>query len=214
MQKIHSFAALTRLVSFAGFAGQLGLAACTGTIDGEPYLGPAPDPYEELERIQREGPPRYTSRVHGCTKVRYATLGNVLTSRGVALGATGDTTAGNIYTRGAAALGAPNYGARVRETLDLGLATTAKLFDIFVQAAPEIIANLPNRPECKLNGIGAPLFDAQDQCNPDGVSCLLGVPATATHLQICNQTVAQAADVESGKRLAVAVLASAAHTCE
>ena len=184
-------------------------AACTGTIDGEPFVGPPPDPYEELEKLQREGPPRYMSRVHGCTKMRYQTLGNVLASRGVAVGAAATDSAGKIYRDGRAALGASNYAARVRETIELGLATTSKVFDIFVQAAPEIIAAMPARPECG----GAALFEG-NRCNPDGVSCLLGVPATAAHLQICDQTVARAADVESGKRLAVAVLAAAAHTCE
>lgn len=187
-----------------------GAAACTGTIDGDPFPGPAPNPYEELERLQHEGPPRYTSRVHGCTKMRYRTLGNVLASRGVALGAAGEVSAGTIYTSSQAALGAPNYAARTRENIELGLATTSKMFDIFVQAAPEIIAALPTRPECA----GAMLFDAANHCSADGVSCLLGVPATAAHLQICDQTVASAGDVESGKRLAVAVLAAAAHTCE
>lgn len=185
-------------------------SACTGEITGEPLTGPAPNPYEELERLQREGPPRYSSRVHGCTKLRYRTLGNVLRSRGVALAATGEVSAGRIYREGEAALGAPSYANRVRENIELGLATTSKLFDIFVQAAPEIIATMPSRPECG----GAALFDAAGRCNPDGVSCLLGVPATATHLQVCEQTIARAADVESGRRLAVAVLAAAAHTCE
>jgi hypothetical protein len=185
-------------------------AACTGEITGDPLTGPAPNPYEELERLQREGPPRYSSRVHGCTKLRYRTLGNVLASRGVALAATGDVSAGRIYRDGAAALGAPSYAGRTRETLALGLATTSKMFDIFVQAAPEMIAAMAARPECG----GAALFDAAGRCNPDGVSCLLGVPATPAHLQVCEQTIARAADVESGKRLAVAVLAAAAHTCE
>ena len=102
----------------------------------------------------------------------------------------------------------------MRETIDPGLATTAKLFDIYVQAAPEIIRNLPGRPECQVGGVGAPVFDAQDRCLADGVSCLIGVPASAAHLEICNHTVADAADPETGKRLAVAVLAAAAHTCE
>jgi hypothetical protein len=185
-------------------------SACTGEITGDPFTAPPLDPYEELERLQREGPPRYSSRVHGCTKVRYRTLGNVLRSRGVALAATGDVAAGRIYRDGGAALGAPNYEARIRENVELGVATTSKLFDIFVQAAPEIIATMPSRPECG----GAALFDAAGRCTADGVSCLIGVPATPTHLQICEQTVARAADVESGKRLAVAVLAAAAHTCE
>ena len=62
--------------------------------------------------------------------------------------------------------------------------------------------------------MGAQLFDAANQCLADGITCLIGVPATAAHVAICNQTVARADDIESGKRLAVAVLAAAAHTCE
>jgi hypothetical protein len=194
----------------------VGLAGCAGS-DGEILGDPGPppgDPYSELARIQREGPPRYTSRVHGCPKMRYRTLGNVLTSRGVNLAATGELSAGGLYAAGGPALGAPNYAARVRENIDLGLSTTAKMFDLYVQAAPEIIANLPNRPECQIGGGGAQLFDAANHCVADGVSCLIGVPATATHLEVCNQTISRAADVETGKRLAVAVLAAAAHTCE
>jgi hypothetical protein len=202
---------MPRLLSIMIFvASASATSACTGEITGDPFAGPPPNPYEELERLQREGPPRYASRVHGCTKLRYRTLGNVLRSRGVALAATGEVSAGRIYRDGAAALGAPNYGGRIRETVEIGLATTSKLFDIFVQAAPELIAAMPSRPECG----GAALFDAANRCNPDGVSCLLGMPATPTHLQICDQTVSRAGDVESGKQLAVAVLAAAAHTCE
>jgi hypothetical protein len=203
---------LMPLVSLMTGALGLGLAGCTDEVT--PWEMPPADPFAELERLQREGPPRYASRVHGCPKVRYRTLGNVLASRGVDLAATGELTAGRLYGQGALALGAPSYAARVRENIDLGLATTAKLFDIYVQAAPEIIANLPRRPECQVGGVGAPLFDGANRCVARGISCLIGVPATATHLEVCNQTVRDAADVESGKCLAVAVLAAAAHTCE
>jgi hypothetical protein len=184
------------------------------TDDITPWQMPPSDPYADLERLQRDGPPRYASRVHSCAKMRYRTLGNVLASRGVDLAATGELTAGRLYSQGGQALGAPSYAARVRETIELGLATTAKLFDIYAQASPEIIRNLPGRPACQIGGVGAPLFDAQNRCLADGVSCLIGVPASAAHLEICNQTVADASDVETGKRLAVAVLAAAAHTCE
>jgi hypothetical protein len=188
------------------------VAGCTAEVSD--WNLPAPDPFAELERLAREGPPRYASRVHSCPKPRYRTLGNLLTSRGVDLAATAELSAGALYRGGAQALGAPNYAARTRENIDLGLATTAKLFDIYVQAAPEIIQNLPARPECQVGGVGARLFDASNHCVADGITCLIGVPATATHLEICNQTVGDAADVETGKRLAVAVLAAAAHTCE
>lgn len=178
------------------------LAACTTTIEYTPDP-PEPDPFDTAASLEEQGPPRYTSRLHGCPKMRYATLGNVLASRGVDLST-------SEYTTSAQALGAPNYPARIRENIDLGLSTTAKLFDIYIQAAPEIIANIASTPACG----GAPLFDASGNCNARGITCLIGVPATPVHVAICNDTVRQASDVESGKRLAVAVLASAAHTCE
>lgn len=189
------------------------VAGCTTDIT-DPTIGQTDDPYTEIERIQREGPPRYSSRLHSCPKMRVRTIGNVLASRGVDLGATADLSAGHIYSTSTIALGGPNYDARVRENIDLGVATAAKLFDIYVQAAPEIIANLPSRSECKRNGVAAQLFDSSNHCVESGFSCLIGTRATADHLAVCNETIKRAADVESGKRLAVAVLAAAAHTCE
>jgi hypothetical protein len=185
------------------------LAACTGTVEFTPDPA-APDPFDLLDQAERVGPPRYTSRIHGCPKIRYATLGNLLTSRGVDLTASSTDSAGGMYRASEAALGGPNYGARVRENVDIGLATTAKAFDIYIQAAPEIIVNQATRPECA----GAPLFDATGKCNARGLSCLIGMPATADHVAVCNDTLAHAADPESGKQLAVAVIAAAAHTCE
>src|SRR5690348_8715640 len=121
---------LLRLICLASLTG------CTGEITGD-ASPPSPDPFAELERLQREGPPRYASRVHSCAKLRYLTLGNLLASRGVDLAATGELTAGNLYARGGPALGAASYATRARETIELGLSTTAKMFDLYVQAAPE-----------------------------------------------------------------------------
>jgi hypothetical protein len=61
---------------------------------------------------------------------------------------------------------------------------------------------------------GAQLFDTNNTCRPDGITCLIGAPATSRHLDYCNLTVSSASDVTVGKRLAVAVLLAAAHTCE
>ena len=171
------------------------------------------DVWKLLDRLQEEGPPDYTARVHSCPKIRYRTIGQLLASRGVDLAA-GDGTAGAIYGSAGQTLGEPNYGARLRENLDLTTASASKLFDIFAQAAPEIIANMPNLPQCQVGGVGAQLFNQYDQCLADGVSCLIGMPATASHMEICNQTVANASDPERGKVMAVALLAAAAHTCE
>ena len=172
-----------------------------------------PDVWELYERMNEEGPPKYTSRVHSCPKVRYRTLGRLLESRGVNM-AGGPDTAAASYAASGQALGQPNYAARKRENLDLTTASASKLFDIFVQAAPEIIASMPSRPECQVDGVGATMFNELDQCSADGITCLLGVPATAAHLELCNATVRNASDVTKGKNMAVAVLAAAGHTCE
>ena len=146
--------------------------------------------------------------------MRVLTTGNVLASRGVDLAATAELSAGRIYRTSAGALGAANYAARIRENIDLGVATASKVFDIYVQAAPELIAKLPSRTECQKPGETTQLFDANDRCVASGFTCLMGIPATPQHLAICNETVKRAADVDSGKRMAVALLAAAAHTCE
>lgn len=192
------------------------LAACTseGLIDDPSFDPNGEDPWTALEREQREGPPRYASRLHSCSKMRVATLGKLLASRGVDLEATDEVSAGAIYRTSAVALGAPKYTDRVRETTELGIATASKMFDIYVQAAPEIIANLPTRPACMKGTTPAQLFDANNKCVASGFSCLMGIPATPEHLAVCNETIKRANDIESGKRMAVALLAAAAHTCE
>ncbi|HVK76817.1 MAG TPA: hypothetical protein VM734_26005 [Kofleriaceae bacterium] len=172
------------------------------------------DPFELLDRLRAEGPPRYAARVHSCPKMKYDTIGNVLRSRGVDTASTAGASAGALYRGGDQALGAPNYAARQRESRELSTATASKLFDIFVQAAPEIITNMPNRAECTVAGVGTQMFNADNQCTADGIACLLGVPATASHLELCNLTVSRASDVDKGKRIAVATLLAAANTCE
>ncbi|HEV7558298.1 MAG TPA: hypothetical protein VGO00_22670 [Kofleriaceae bacterium] len=190
------------------------IAGCTVDVAGTTEPSQDSDPWPVLDRIEREGPPRYTSRVHSCAKMRYLTLGNVLASRGVNLAGTADTSAGKIYSIGKAGLGGGSLLARVRENVEVGLATESKIFDIFVEAAPEIIASMPSRTECQKSGVGVTLFDAAGKCQLDGISCLTGIQATQLQVDVCNQTVAKADDIEHGKQLAVAVLAAAAHTCE
>jgi hypothetical protein len=173
-----------------------------------------PDVWDLLDRMQEEGPPEYAARVHSCPKIRYQTIGHLLASRGVDLSTTGEIEAGNMYRTGDQALGAPNYLARSRENTELTTASASKLFDIFIQAAPEVIAEMPNRPECTVGGVGARMFNDFDQCTPDGITCLIGVPASPGHLDLCNEIVTRASTPEVGKQIAVAALMAAAHTCE
>jgi len=185
-----------------------------GTFDHPAALGDiTTDVREALERIEEEGPPAYTAHVHSCRKIPYATLGRVLTSRGVDLAAEG-SSAGALFRESDQALGAPNYGARISESTDVTVATASRLFDIFVQAAPEIIAAMPSLEACKIGERGATMFDAEGACTADGISCLLGVPATETHVALCDTFVARASTPEIGRAIAVASMLAANFTCE
>ena len=169
---------------------------------------------DAVRRLAEEGPSGYTGHVHSCRKMRYETIGRLLASRGVDLENEDPVSAGRMWSTSDQALGAPNYGARVPETTDMTVASAARLLDIFVQAAPEIITALPDRPECQIGGAGAQLFDEEGSCQRDGVTCLLGVPASDLHLSICNETVSRASTPEIGRVIAVAALLAAQHTCE
>jgi hypothetical protein len=171
--------------------------------------------FEVLKQREEEGPAEIRTRLHSCQKIQVATLRSILTSFGVNMDATGDPpTAGQLLKDGAAALGGPNYDARVGESIVWTAAGAAKLFDIWVQAAPEIIANLPNMPQCQIDGVGPQVFDEKNHCVEDAVTCLIGRPATAEHVAICNSAVEHASDIEIGKKIAIATLLSAAHSCE
>jgi hypothetical protein len=65
-----------------------------------------------------------------------------------------------------------------------------------------------------MNGIGPDMFNADNTCNEDAISCIIGKPATPEHVAICNTLVTSASDVDKGKAIAVATLLSAAHSCE
>ncbi|MBK8255095.1 MAG: hypothetical protein IPK82_20845 [Polyangiaceae bacterium] len=173
------------------------------------------DAFEVLQQREEEGPAEIRTRLHSCQKIQVTTLRNMLSSLGVNLDATGNPpTAGQLLKEGTGALGAANYDARVGETIVWTAAGAAKLFDIFVQAAPEIIANLPNMPQCQIDGVGVQLFDENNVCVADGITCIIGRPATPEHVAICNSVVNNASSIENGKNIAVATILSAAHSCE
>lgn len=175
----------------------------------------AKDPFEILAQRQEEGPAEIRTRLHSCQKLQNTALRNVLQSLGVNIDATGNPpTAGELYQAGGSALGAASYDARVGEAVVWSAAGAAKLFDIFVQAAPEIIANLQNVDQCKVDGVGVSMFNDQNQCNADAISCITGRPASADHVAICNAIVTKASSVDKGKRIAVATIMAGALSCE
>ena len=196
-------------------------ASPDNTFDHQGSLGDdgdVRDPMEIAKQREEEGPPEIRTRLHSCQKMQITTLKNILSDLGVDLGATSadgqPPTAGELLDGGGTALGGANYAARVGEQLVWTAAGAAKQFDVFVQAAPEIIANISTVPLCQQNGSGPEMFDSNDQCNVDAISCIIGKPATAEHVGICNSIVSSASDVDKGKAIAVATLLSAAHSCE
>jgi len=176
-------------------------------------------PWDLLERLQTEGPPTYTSKVHSCPKIKYATLGNILRSLGVNVPATanaGDVTAGGLYVTGNNAMGVANYANRIRENISITTSGASREFDIFAAAADEIMTGFTNNTIARCPG--AVLFDAGNTCQPSGITCLVGYAPNSTalnsYLNFCNLTVSNASDPTVGKRLAVATMLAAAYTCE
>jgi len=213
----------------------LGVAGCTDPIEGTDPPDTLPPPsnttgggdgntfdhdndtisvWDLIERLTKEGPPSFTSQMHSCSKVRYSTLGKVLTSLGVNLGNATNPSAGQLYTSGAAAMGAPNYSARIRENLAVTTSGASREFDIFAAGADEITAALPTLARCQVGGVGPVLFDANNLCHAEGISCLIGAPAGQGHVELCNLTITRASNPTIGKRLAVATMLAAAYTCE
>lgn len=187
------------------------------TYDHVPGLGEddSRDPVEIAKQREEEGSPEARARMHSCQKMQIATLGNLLEQLGVDLGATGNPpTAGQLLSGGGTALGQANYAARMGEDLVWTAAGAAKQFDIFVQAAPEVIAAMPNNPNCQENGVGVEMFDADGKCNEAAVTCLIGRPATAEHVALCNSLAASGSEPSKGQAMAVGALLSAAHSCE
>ncbi|MBM4358054.1 MAG: hypothetical protein FJ096_08075 [Deltaproteobacteria bacterium] len=132
-------------------------------------------------------------------------------------------TAGFLYFTGKDALGVPKLDSRLAEKEEHSTASAMRLMDLFIQSAPQIVANMgdPSKaPACTLNGKNKPMFDPKDgSCVEESVSCLLGMPATDDHMLLCNLVVQKAnqadqTDLTKKRNIAVAALLSAAHSCQ
>jgi hypothetical protein len=152
------------------------------------------------------------ARLHSCTKITYAALGQLLTSRGVDMTSTQQGSAGYLYTTGTSALGVADYPARVPEMLIPTAATESKQMDIFVAAASVIPPSTAFATTTGCSGVS--ILDTKGEFTSDGISCLMGKPATAAHLTIANQILSEAPDPTTGVQLAISTLLEAAHTCE
>jgi hypothetical protein len=188
----------------------------------EPSAPGQADPFEILKQRAAEGPPEVRTRLHSCSKLTYAALGDFLTSRGVNLdqpGSGGVPSAGDLYKAASTkdALGLANFDARMGEAYYYTISSATKMFDIFVQAAPQVIANIQTMPECQINGVGNPMFDpVTGKCDFNALSCIMGRPAMDEDVTLCNLMISQAtpAELPNRKNLTVAAFLAAAHTCQ
>jgi hypothetical protein len=155
------------------------------------------------------GTPDVVARLHGAQKIPVSTLGTMLADLGVDMGAQDPASAAQLYASGQQALGAAVFASRVPEMVLPSTSSLAKQYDVFLAAAPEILANLSKSTRCP----GVALVQ-NGQLTADGISCLIGKPATPQHVTLANQLVTQAPDANAGQRLAIATLLEAAHTSE
>lgn len=204
--------------------GQGGAGATNNASDNEDntfdHFNDPGDPFEILKQHQEEGPSNIRGRLHSCQKIPYAALGEFLKSRGVDIANPAAKSAGQLYRDGKDSLGVANYEAREPEAYFHTTAGATKLFDIFVQAAPEVIANIQNMPACQVGGQGKPMFDSTTgECVYESLSCIMGRPAKVQDIKLCNTMLQHAeagnqADLDLKRRITVAAFLSAAHTCE
>lgn len=169
---------------------------------------------EEKKRDEQAiGTANVVARLHACGKLSYASIGKFLVSRGV------DPAAGSaatLFNGGRSALGVANYQARIAEAAFPSTAAYARLFDIYVAAAPQIYDNLQNSTACP----GVAAVDAETgRLTRDAISCLVGVPATDAHVAAANLLVDQfAGDYEGREReaieLGIAALLTSHQLCQ
>jgi len=179
------------------------------------------DPFEILKQRAAEGPPEVRTRLHSCSKLTYTALGEFLTSRGVNLDLAGGAvpSAGDLYKAPSTrdALGLANYEARMGEAYYYTISSATKIFDIFVQAAPQVIAKIETMPDCQINGVGSPMFDpVTGKCTYNALSCIMGRPASDEDVTLCNLMISEAtpAELPNRKIITVAAFLAAAHTCQ
>ena len=172
-------------------------------------------PYEPADpaQVKAVGSPEVTSRLHSCGKLTVASLGDLLQSRGLTGGGTrpnGSRSGQQIFSAGdtAAALGGANYNGRVPEAPFASTAAVAKMFDIFAMASYDAVDADWEAPACP----GVKVVGADGKFTKDGISCLMGKPATAEHVAIANDAIAK--NPQDGAKIAIAALLAAAHTCQ
>jgi hypothetical protein len=183
-----------------------------------PHMGePERDPFVVFEEMVKEGPREYTSRIHGCTKMPYAVVGAYLRTRGININNNTAGSAGALYKAAQSSIGVANLPARVRDGKEWTTAAYTDVLDIMGAAVPEL-GDLADAEGCKKGGVAVKLFgtDASGATtlDPDGVTCLLGMPPTPEMLELATTFIKQATSDADGRILVVASLMASAQMCQ
>jgi len=198
--------------------------------------GPAAGPDNTL--VVANANEQTTAKNYSCGPMNYRTAGNVLLGLGVTLKIdplevplpTPTTTTNNntnmnpttqpdpgaaqqAYTAAKSSFGVADYINRNPEATQVGTAQLAKMGDLFVQAAPEILSGFSASPRCG----GVQLFDGNGHLTREGMTCLGGQVATTDQVTLANQlldrAVAQGMTQDGARELVVAGYLSAQFTC-
>ncbi|MFO0675586.1 MAG: hypothetical protein U0169_03570 [Polyangiaceae bacterium] len=217
--------------------GTLVLSACTqGSLVDESQSGITS---ADKGVIVATGSVSLTAKNYGCTPISYRTAGLLLNDLGLKLAidplsnpilpaATGNNNGNNMgnnnnngtptasqaaYTAARASFGVADFPNRSAESTTIGTAQLAKMGDLFIEAAPEIIANFALSPRCG----GISLFDPTGHPSREGLTCIGGQVASADAVQLAGQlmdrAVAQGMTQQGAQELVVAGYLSAQFTC-
>lgn len=171
------------------------------------------DPKTATIQAAQLGTPDQVARMHGTQKIQYAMLGSFLADLGVTMTAEAKEsaipTAGDLYVNGSSALGAPLYGSRTAEMIVPSTAALAKEYDVFMAAAAEIMTGAASSTRCP-----SVVLISNGELTQDGISCIIGKPATPDHVTLAQAIVAGASDATTGQQIAIATLLAAAHISE
>lgn len=182
------------------------------------------NPPVEPAQVRLVGSPEVTSRLHACGKLTVSSIGSILATRGMTGGGqrpNGAQSGMQIYgtytaatmtavasAQTQASLGGANYNGRVPEAAFGSASAMAKMFDIFSMASYDVVNANWTGAACGTTKV----LGADGKFTKDGISCLIGKPATDEHVAIANDAITK--NPTDGAKIAIAALLGAAHTCQ
>lgn len=183
--------------------------------------------------VVSQGSGALTARDRACGPISYRAAGSVLIGLGVPLtleqvnnrilGATETapmapnnpmpTASQTAYKNARSSFGLADFPNRNGEATQVGTAQLAKMGDLFIQSAPEVLAGFGSSPRCG----GVAFGDASGHPTRESMSCLVGQAATTDEVQLASQlmdrAIAQGMTVQQAQELVVAGYMTAKFTC-